>query len=120
MYHGFRLTKRDDYFGSILTTFKSSSILEAAGAVLKIGLSLKLNHYRESLLDQICETLCPQFHQHFTCELFVRTSFRQLFLRTRNYEKFVRKMLMKLTPVQGKSVETKSSGLTLFACYNRG
>ena len=35
-----------------------ASFLEAAGAVLKIGLSLKLNHHLEIQLAQICETLC--------------------------------------------------------------
>jgi len=42
-------------FGSILTTFE---FLEAAGAVLKNGSSLKSNHHREILLAQISETLC--------------------------------------------------------------
>jgi len=49
---------------------------------------------------------CSQFHQHFTYKFFVRTSFQQLFyvhvtreklLKQRLYEKFVCKMLMKLT-----------------------
>jgi hypothetical protein len=47
-------------FGSILTTFESSRILEAARAVLKIGLSLKLNHHREILLAQIREMPCTK------------------------------------------------------------
>jgi len=34
--------------------------LEAAGAVLKIGLSLILNHHWEILLAQIRETLCSK------------------------------------------------------------
>ncbi len=34
-------------FGSILTTFKLSIFLEAAGAVLKFGLRLKPNHHQE-------------------------------------------------------------------------
>jgi hypothetical protein len=29
-------------------------------AVLKIGLSIKLNHHKEYLLAQICETLCRE------------------------------------------------------------
>jgi len=51
---------------------------------------------------------CSQFHQHFTYKFFVRTSFRQLFSSYMYVEKaaemtfvgkkFVRKMLMKLTP----------------------
>jgi len=45
-------------FGSILTTFELSSFLEAAGAVLKIGSSLKSNHHQEIKLSQICEILC--------------------------------------------------------------
>jgi hypothetical protein len=45
-------------FGSIFTTFELSSFLEAAGAVLKIGLSLKSNHHQEIKLAQICEMLC--------------------------------------------------------------
>jgi len=32
--------------------------LEAAGAVMKIGSSLKTNHHRKTLLAQIRETLC--------------------------------------------------------------
>jgi len=48
-------------FGSILNTFESSSILEAAGAVFKIGLSPKSNHYQEIELAQIFETLCRIF-----------------------------------------------------------
>jgi len=45
-----------------------------------------------------------QFHQHFTYEFYVRTSFRQLFsiyvlaLGRNLYKKFVHKTLMKLTP----------------------
>jgi len=52
-----------------------------------------------------------QFHQLYMCEFFVLTLFWQLFPHTHNvcvtrkkaaetslYEKFVRKMLMKLTP----------------------
>jgi hypothetical protein len=34
-------------FGAILTTFKLNIVLEAVGAVLKIGLSLKPNHYQK-------------------------------------------------------------------------
>jgi hypothetical protein len=45
-------------FGSILTTFESRCILEAAGAVLIIGSSLKPNHHWEILLAQIRESLC--------------------------------------------------------------
>jgi len=45
-------------FELILTTFELSIFIEAAGAELKIGLSLKLNHHREIKLAQICETLC--------------------------------------------------------------
>ena len=33
-------------------------LLEAAGAVLKIGMSLKPNHYWEIKLAQVCETPC--------------------------------------------------------------
>jgi hypothetical protein len=43
-------------FESNLTTFKLG--FEAARAVVKIGLSLRPNHYKEILLAQICETLC--------------------------------------------------------------
>jgi len=56
-------------------------------------------------LDVIDDT-CSQFHRHFTYKFFVRTSFWQLFyihitreklLKRRSYEKFSRKILMKLT-----------------------
>ena len=41
----FRLTKRDDFFESILTTYESRIIFEAGGAVVKINSSLKrYNH----------------------------------------------------------------------------
>ncbi len=47
--HGFRLTKPDDNFGSVLTSFEASCIFgdNWAGAVLEIGSSLKPNHHRE-------------------------------------------------------------------------
>jgi len=46
-------------FGSILTAYELSIIfLEADGAVLKIGRSLKPNHHQEIQLAQIHETLC--------------------------------------------------------------
>jgi len=40
---------------------KQASFSEAAGAVLKIGSSLKANHHREIYLAQFCERLvCPK------------------------------------------------------------
>jgi len=42
--HGFRLTKQDDYFESILTTFILSIILK----VVQIGSSLKLNNHQQN------------------------------------------------------------------------
>jgi len=47
-------------FGLILTSFELSSILEAAGAVLTIGSSLKSNHHWKIKLAQIRETLCTR------------------------------------------------------------
>jgi hypothetical protein len=39
---------RDDYFEPILTPFKTNFIFfEAAGAVAKVGLNLKLNHLEQ-------------------------------------------------------------------------
>jgi hypothetical protein len=46
-------------FEWILTTFEASSIFEAAGVLMKIGLNLKLNHQIQ--LAQIGETHCSQF-----------------------------------------------------------
>jgi len=40
--HGFRLTKQDDYFWSILTTFESSSIFGASWGSIEIWLELKI------------------------------------------------------------------------------
>jgi len=46
--HGLRLTKRVVYFGVDFDNFKPSNVVfEAAGAVLKIGSSLKPNHQWE-------------------------------------------------------------------------
>ncbi len=39
-------------FESILTTFKPSIVLEAAGAVVQIGLSLKPNHHKQISLPK--------------------------------------------------------------------
>jgi hypothetical protein len=59
------------------------------------------------LFDNVFLSKCPtcrQFHQHSMRSFFVRTLFWQLtctykkLLKQRLYEKFVRKMLMKLTP----------------------
>jgi hypothetical protein len=50
-------------FESILTTFKASSVFEAAGTLLKIGLRLKLNHHRQIWLAKISETQCILFEQ---------------------------------------------------------
>ncbi len=44
-------------YESILATFKSSIVLEAAQTVVIIGSSLKPNHHREIYLAQIRETL---------------------------------------------------------------
>ncbi len=44
-------------FGSILTTFESSSIFRDNWAVLKIIFNIKPNHHRKILLAQIRETL---------------------------------------------------------------
>jgi len=41
VWHSFRLTVQDDKFRVILDTFELSVIFEAAGAVVKIDLSLK-------------------------------------------------------------------------------
>jgi len=46
--------------------------LEAAGAVLKIGSSLKPNHNQEIELAQICETLCTNTNT------FIKTMFYEL------------------------------------------
>jgi len=46
--HGFKLTEQDDYFWvNLFDHFNWALFLEAAGAVLKIGLSLKPNHHQE-------------------------------------------------------------------------
>jgi len=45
--HRFRLTNQAEFFGVILATFELIRFLEAAGAVLKIGSSLKPNQNRE-------------------------------------------------------------------------
>jgi len=46
-------------------SFELSIILETAGAVLKIGASLKLKHHQEILLARILETHCIKFHNFF-------------------------------------------------------
>ena len=44
-----------------MTTFEASIIFKAAGAVSKIGSSLKPNHHLRFYFAQICETLCSCF-----------------------------------------------------------
>ena len=51
---GFRLTKSGDYFWVTFDHFWS----KAAGALAKIGSSLKQNHYNQVKLDQIPDTHC--------------------------------------------------------------
>ena len=55
---GFRLTKRDDFFELILTTFEASIIFEAAGAVVEISLSPHNSNRNQVKLAQIRETHC--------------------------------------------------------------
>jgi len=45
--NGFKLNKWDDFFESFLTNFETSIVFESDGAVVKIDLSLKLNHYNQ-------------------------------------------------------------------------
>ena len=45
--HGLRQTNEMIIFESLLTTFKASIIFEAAGAIAKIGLSLKPKRYNQ-------------------------------------------------------------------------
>ena len=59
--HRFRLTQQDDYFWVNFGPFlKRVSFFEAAGAVLKIDLSLKPNHHVQFQLAQISETICTR------------------------------------------------------------
>jgi len=51
-------------FESKMATFKLS-FLEAAGAVVKTGSSLKPNHYKEIFLTQIRETLFMSYLSFF-------------------------------------------------------
>jgi len=77
--------------------------LSPSGFQINIATSLDKENGSEILYFEV---RC-QFHQHFTCKFFVRMLFRQLFCSYMHVEKaaetmFVRKMLMKLTPVQEK------------------
>jgi hypothetical protein len=45
--HRFRLQSKMIIFASNMTTFKLSVVFQAAGAVVKIGSSLKPNHHKE-------------------------------------------------------------------------
>jgi len=58
--HGFRLTKRDDYFWVSFDQplLNRAVFLAAARAVLKNCSNLKLNHHREIRLAQIHVTPC--------------------------------------------------------------
>jgi len=55
-------------FESKMATFKLS-FLEAAGAVVKTGSSLKPNHYKEIFLTQIRETLFMSYLSFFVWSL---------------------------------------------------
>ena len=55
-------------FESVLTTFEAASFFKAAGAVLKIGLSLKSNYHYEFQLVQIRDTHCMRFLASFVFE----------------------------------------------------
>ncbi len=49
--HGFRRTKKDNYFELLLAIFEEFVIFEAAGAVSKIGPGLKSNHHIGQVKD---------------------------------------------------------------------
>jgi len=96
----------------VLISLYSSKLCDFKHYILHYILNLQLIRY-------FTNTTFRQFHQHFTYEFFLQTSFRQLFssyvlaLGRNSYKKFARKTLMKLTPWQQISHFSKSHTLSL-------
>ena len=65
--HGFRLTKRDDYFWVTFDHFWSKHhFFEAAGALVEISSSLQSSNHNQVKLAQIRETHCrPLSHKNY-------------------------------------------------------